>query len=146
MRKLISWIFLPLFILIGLGSANVNADPNADNIAKGPAGSSTTQSAARVHIDPKTGKLGGPPPGVEPPGLSIATQNRLSRSSKGLEKKTLPDGTVLVNLQGRFQNMSVVTVSPEDGKQFGCGHAIDHVEHALSHVADTANDHGRDKP
>jgi hypothetical protein len=69
----------------------------------------------RVYRDPQTGRLGSPPPGVQPPGLSIAEQRMLSRSDQGLQLRTLPRGGVAVDLQGRYQNMAVATVGV-DGK------------------------------
>jgi len=133
MDKLIYLILLSAFALGGLGIIRATADPTAQDDAQFSAITSTKQSAARVYIDPKTGKLGGPPPGTEPPGLSIAEQNKLSRSHQGLEKRQLPDGTLLVNLQGRFQNMSVVTMTPDGESHITCNHSADDVEHKLLH-------------
>ena len=102
--------------------------------------------AGRVFINPETGKLGGPPAGVKPPGLSIATQNRLSRSSDGLQTQQLPDGTVLMNLQGRFQNMSVVTLGEHGEAHLTCSHSVDHLEKAITHSADLSVEQGGGTP
>lgn len=93
--------------------------------------SATAQSAARVYIDPKTGKLGGPPPGVQPPGLSIAVQQMLSRSDRGLVQSRLSNGTVVVDLQGRFQNVSVATIAPEGDAHINCDHSAERIEHVM---------------
>ena len=61
----------------------------------------------RVYRDPKTGRLGSPPPGVQPPGLSIAEQHMLNRSDQGLQSRALPGGGVAVDLQGRYRSMAV---------------------------------------
>lgn len=63
----------------------------------------------RVYRDPKTGKLGAPPAGIHPPGLSAAEQRMLNRSDRGLQARTLPNGAVAVDLQGRFMSMAVAT-------------------------------------
>ena len=69
----------------------------------------------RVYRDPQTGRLGPPPAGMQPPGLSVAEQRMLNRSDAGLQQRALPGGGVAVDLQGRYQNMAVATVGA-DGK------------------------------
>jgi hypothetical protein len=133
MGKLIYLILLSAFALGGLGITSATADPAAQDNAQLATGTATKQSAARVYIEPETRKLGGPPPGTELPGLSIALQNKLSRSDEGLEKRLLPNGTLLVNLQGRFQNMSVVTMTPDGETHITCNHSADDVEHSQVH-------------
>ena len=161
MKNIISRV---LGVLVFASSAGgISAEPitdtvTADGIASGKAdaakegaeytttNTNTGQMAGRVFINPETGKLGGPPPGVEPPGLSIATQNRLSRSSHGLQVQQLPDGTVLMNLQGRFQNMSVVTLDEHGEAHLICSHSVDHLEKAITHSADLPVQHGQSTP
>jgi hypothetical protein len=133
MGKIIYLILLSAFMLGGLGITWATADPAAQDDAQLSAVTSNKQSAARVYIDPETRKLGGPPPGTELPGLSIALQNKLSRSDEGLEKRLLPNGTLLVNLQGRFQNMSVVTMTPDGETHITCNHSTNDVEHSQVH-------------
>jgi hypothetical protein len=134
-------IYLTLLMMIsqvGWGIGGATADPTTPDDVQVPATTSPGQSAARVYIDPKTRKPVGPPPGIEPPGLIIAEQNRLSRSDKGLEKRQLPDGTSLVNLQGRFQNMTVVNKTPDGKSHMTCKHSVDGVEHSLLHASGDA--------
>jgi hypothetical protein len=126
-------ITIAMFALGNLGTIAASAEPIADDNAQAAIAPATTQSAARVYIDPKTGHMSGPPAGVEPPGLSIALQKKLSRSDRGLEKRLLPNGAMLVNLQGRFQNMSVVTIAPDGEPHITCNHSVDEAEHALAH-------------
>ena len=76
----------------------------------------------RVYRDPKTGRLGSPPPGVQPPGLSVAEQHMLNRSDQGLQSRTLPGGGVAVDLQGRYRSMAVATVGNEDPAAVNCVH------------------------
>lgn len=75
----------------------------------------TATQGMRVYRDPQTGRLGPPPPGVQPPGLSAAELRMLNRSDQGLVQRVLPHGGVAVDLQGRYQNMAVATVD-EDGR------------------------------
>jgi hypothetical protein len=127
------------------GIAVASADSAGEAVEQPPVITNTGQMAVRVFIDPETGELGGPP-GVEPPGLSIATQNRLSRSSHGLQTRALPDGTVLLNLQGRFHNMSVVTLDEDGEVHLTCRHSVDHIEKALVHSVDVPVPHRGSAP
>lgn len=133
MGKLIHLIFVSAFVLGGLYITSATADPAMQDDAPLSSVQSTGQSAARVYIDPDTGKLGGPPAGRVSPGLPIALQNNLSRSDEGLEKRLLPNGTALVHLQGRFKNTSVVTMTPAGEAHITCNHSVEGVEHALTH-------------
>jgi hypothetical protein len=74
----------------------------------------------RVYRDPKTGRLGPPPAGVQPPGLSVAEQQMLNRSDAGLQPRALPGGGVAVDLQGRYQSMAVATVGVDGQAAVNC--------------------------
>ena len=74
----------------------------------------------RVYRDPQTGRLGPPPVGVVPHGLTIAEQRMLSRSDQGLQPRTLPGGAVAVDLQGRYRNMAVATVGANEKAAVNC--------------------------
>lgn len=103
------------------------ADDPADAAGQVPA-----QSSARVYVNPQTGEVGGPPPGVQPPGLSVAEQKMLSRSSRGLEVRTLPSGAMLLNLQGRFRNMSTASVNADGEVELHCSEDRAAVESSLA--------------
>jgi hypothetical protein len=80
----------------------------------------TAAQSMRVYRDPQTGRLGPPPPGVQPPGLSIAEQRMLNRSDTGLQPRALPGGGVAVDLQGRFRSMAVATVGADGQAAVNC--------------------------
>lgn len=72
-------------------------------------------SAGRqVYLDPLTGKIGVPPPGVTNLArlMSLEEEKALSTSSEGLEQIPLtgPAGGVKVDLQGRFRSQVVVAI------------------------------------
>jgi hypothetical protein len=75
-----------------------------------------------VGIDPETGKLGPPTAEQRRELEQIAASERtlLSRSSVGLVEEHRPDGTVHVDLQGRFQDYMTVRIGPDGSKAFGC--------------------------
>lgn len=85
----------------------------------------------RVYRDPQTGQLGAPPPGVQPPGLSVAEQHSLNRSDRGLHARTLPGGGVAVDLQGRYQSMAVATVGADGQAAVNCAVTPEQAEAAL---------------
>jgi hypothetical protein len=63
-----------------------------------------------VAIDPQTGKVRPPTPD-EARQLGAALKNYLNRSSQGLTVKTHPNGVQSVDLQGRFQSVSVAKIN-----------------------------------
>lgn len=85
----------------------------------------------RVYRDPETGQLGAPPPGIQPPGLSAAEQQMLNRSDRGLQARTLPNGAVAVDLQGRFRSMTVATTRAGSKPAVQCEVASHEAEVAL---------------
>jgi len=52
--------------------------------------------------------------------LSAAEKNALSRSFEGLVQVRHPDGSVSVDLQGRFQEFAVVRVGPDGKPVYRC--------------------------
>jgi hypothetical protein len=63
-----------------------------------------------VAIDPQTGKVRPPTPD-EARQLGAALKNYLNRSGQGLTVKTHPNGVQSVDLQGRFQSVSVAKIN-----------------------------------
>ncbi len=93
-----------------IGSIAISHADSLDNAAfpKGQAGH-------RIYIDPMTGQLI-PGPELErsePIPLSARERNAMSTSSRGLVEEYHPDGSVSVNLQGRFQSAIFATVDKE---------------------------------
>jgi len=122
-----SALALSCFCVVG-----VNADQVGDSVEKSPSLIHSNQTAGRVFLNPKTGELGGIPPGVEPHGLSPAMQEKLSRSDRGLQVRFLSTGAKVVDLQGRFQNMSVGTLDNAGNVHIGCSHSKDVVERSIT--------------
>lgn len=61
-------------------------------------------SGMLYYRDPETGELGMPPPGA----MRAMQIDAMNFSGEGLEVQTLPDGSKMVDLQGRFQMSSTV--------------------------------------
>jgi hypothetical protein len=102
-------------------------DPSsAPNVSPGSA-------AMRATVNPETGELevraGGPPLSLDP-----ATQEAMRRDDEGLEQVLHPDGSVSVDLKGRFQSASVARIG-KDGKPVICTEHADDVEAVLQGAA-----------
>jgi hypothetical protein len=70
-------------------------------------------------VDPKGGKL--PSPTEEQRAAAqAALAEALSRSWEGLVEEVLPDGSVMVDLQGRFQEVVAVRVAPDGTQLAAC--------------------------
>jgi hypothetical protein len=68
----------------------------------------------RVFLDPDTGRVVGPDQ-LPPQALSALEQALMRRDGEGLVQQTLPNGAVVVHLQGRFHNFAVATIDPDEG-------------------------------
>lgn len=77
--------------------------------------SSVAAAGLKVFVDPASGALVVPPrtKRLTLDRLSPEMREALSTSSDGLVEVTTPNGTVLVNLQGRFRSASIATVGAD---------------------------------
>ncbi len=94
-------------------------------------GAAPGSASMRAYLDPETGELTvGPAPGADMP-LDPDTQNALRRDSEGLVQKHHADGSVSMDLQGRYQSISVVHID-DDGKVVVCTDSDAGVTNALA--------------
>jgi len=84
--------------------------PAADAFAPGTAG-------MRVQLDPETGGLA---PAKSTSSMESAEALGLSHSSEGLRQVVLPDGSVMVDLEGRFQEYAIMEIGPDGRKRMRC--------------------------
>ena len=137
-HRLLSVLLFNLLVLTVARAEPSAGEAGADQAEQTLVVVDTGRKAGRVFLDPETGRPG-PPPQARRAELSVASRQRLNRSSQGLQPQTLPDGTLLVNLQGRFQNMSVVTLDHNGDHHLTCGHSIEAIEQALEPDASPAD-------
>jgi acylphosphatase len=77
-------------------------------------------AAMRAYLNPETGKLDvGAGPTVAADNVDATTENALRRDATGLVEVHHPDGSVSVNLQGRFQSVAVLKKT-KNGDVFVC--------------------------
>ena len=75
--------------------------------------------ALRVQMDPETGEFV-PVTGLDKAELDRQMKQQLNRSTDGLQEVHHPDGRVSVDLEGRFQSLSVATTDSAGNVRTGC--------------------------
>lgn len=88
-------------------------------LAAAPAAFAPASAGMMIARDPETGTWG-MPSRIDDLVLSEAEENMLSRSSVGLVPVTLPDGSVMLDLQGRFQEFSIARIGPDGRVHHEC--------------------------
>lgn len=71
----------------------------------------------RIFRDPETG-------GISPPNAAESAVLEMDSNSEdmaGLTQVTLPDGSIMVDLQGRFQESMVMQIAPNGQRTVSCG-------------------------
>src|SRR4051812_47169692 len=113
LSALIAFALLLATSTLAAAQKSASSDSSADQYTSVPfAGQS-------VAIDRQTGKLRPPTPD-EARQLGAALKNYLNRSSQGLTVKTHPNGVQSVDLQGRFQNVSVAKINADGSASEKC--------------------------
>jgi hypothetical protein len=83
-----------------------------------------TQAGMVVAIDPETGQLGMPSP-EQLAELGMTSPFLLNESADGLVETQHPDGSVSIDLEGRFQDYAVARLGRDGKPVFGCVHNQD---------------------
>ena len=119
------------------GRAPASADARPIGAGAGSDQGSRSRAAERpavggmvIGMDPETGKLG-MPTREQLKELSDLEQQRLNHSSAGLVEVHHPDGSVSVDLQGRFQEFATVRIGPDGELIFQCVDGAENAERAL---------------
>jgi hypothetical protein len=89
----------------------------------------TVKVAGRdVQVDPQTGQIRPLTP-EEARHLAEGLKTMLNKSTEGLAQEQHPDGTVSMNLQDRFQNVTVARINTDGSVEHSC---VDNPEAAAS--------------
>jgi len=98
------------------------AAPPEQATAQAPAEAAPPVAAAGLvaYIDPATGGLTSTPTEEQRAALRAALAALVNESDAGLYEVVLPDGTVVMDLQGRFQEAVVVQVAPDGTRNLAC--------------------------
>ncbi len=106
--------------IAGMAMAQTATAPQGEPKRKAQQTQTTTgEGAQQVAVDPAAGTLGAPT-AEQIQALERAVAAMLSQSSEGLEVVELPDGTLTVDLEGRFQEVAVAAVAPDGTVRTGC--------------------------
>ncbi|NNF05709.1 MAG: hypothetical protein HKN21_03005 [Candidatus Eisenbacteria bacterium] len=109
-------------VLVGIAVATasqISSSPEVPLVSDSNSGATPVgTSAMKAYIDPETGVLSVSSQGgtLE---LDEETKERLRRDDEGLIEVTHPDGSVSIDLQGRFSNAATLHLT-ENGKEFSC--------------------------
>ena len=141
---------------VSSSSAPVPVEPStpalatkADRATVGPARSNASAAALIAHrpalgsmgmivaIDPETGRIGMPQPGMSRALTTDELQALARAEAEGLVTIRNPDGSETLNHEGRFADRSIVRVGPDGKPIFECVHGEAEVDHAL-HADPTA--------
>ena len=104
-------------------------EPVATELVAGDAELRPGTAALRATINPETGEIEISSKAPEST-LDIQTVESLRRDTEGLKPVVHPNGAVSVNLEGRFQSVSVVRID-KNGKRIVCTEDADHVEKVI---------------
>lgn len=81
---------------------------------------SVGQSGMLAFVDPETGELVSSPVTEEQKQFAERAGNDLNFSDEGLVQQVMPDGSVMVDLQGRYQMSMVVDVQADGSLRARC--------------------------
>ena len=96
------------------------AAPPEQAAAQAPAQAPVAAAGLVAYIDPATGGLTSTPTEEQRAALRAALAALVNESDAGLYEVVLPDGTVVMDLQGRFQEAVVVQVAPDGTRNLAC--------------------------
>jgi hypothetical protein len=116
-------------VAVAILAPSHTATTQSNGLASGTAG-------MMAYVDPETGEL---TTGIAPASavqLDPDTQNALRRDTEGLEVVRHADGSESIDLQGRFQSVSVVRID-ENGKAIVCTDNAASVERVLTEKTST---------
>jgi hypothetical protein len=123
------WAVLPILVALMVtgvafakstpgGSKRRAAKPRATAIAP-PAPLATGSAGMIVVIDPETGRIGPASP-TQMAQLFGSQSMWLNHSTEGLVQRRMPDGSTMVDLQGRFREYYLVRIGPTGSLQPTC--------------------------
>jgi len=102
------------------------AAPPEQAVAQAPAEAAPAVGVAGMvaFIDPETGRLSSTPTEAQRAELRAMLADRMNDSYEGLVEVAMPDGSYMIDLQGRFQDLAVVLVAPDGTRHFECVNSV----------------------
>ncbi len=133
MRKR-KWAGITLVLVLSVATLVVLSPRSStdSNVVAVESSTETPGTASMMaYLDPETGELTVGVMPTEPLTLDADTQNALRRDTEGLEIVRHADGSESMDLQGRFQSVSVVRID-ENGNAVVCADNAENVENILT--------------
>jgi len=120
------WVAVPASVLLIILLLGVPDSPV-------PTPASSQGTALRIQIDPETGDIIPlTDANLSKAELDQQMRARLNRSTDGLRQIQHPDGRVSMDLEGRFQSLSVATVDSNGQVKTGCVTSQREFDHFMS--------------
>lgn len=117
----------PALLALAVVSLAAPALAGDDPAAAAPPEQTAAEAAAPVaaaglvaYIDPATGGLTATPTEEQRAAMRTALAALVNDSDEGLVEVTLPDGSVMLDLQGRYQEALAVLVAPDGTRRYEC--------------------------
>ena len=105
---------LALALAAATAAAGAAQDPPTSGQAAAPA-----RSGVQVAIDPATGQLRAPSP-EEMQALSASLERIFNQSTEGLQAEQRADGTLALDLRGRFLNAALIRKNADGSLKLNC--------------------------
>ena len=131
-RTVVVWsaaVCAALLLLADAPAAPRATTRSANLGAPGPG--APAQGGMIVGIDPETGRIG-PASAAQRAELGLSVDQALSHSQAGLVEVHHPDGSVSIDLQGRFQEYMVGHIGADGRRTFQCVDDRDALKRALA--------------
>lgn len=107
-------------------TASMNTNAAEEKVSTKPTTANGAEAGMRVYVDPQTGELVSSPVTAEQRQQASAADAAFNQDNTDLVPVRMPDGSIMVDLQGRFQQATVATVQPDGSIRTYCNDA-DHV-------------------
>lgn len=139
------WPALLALAVVSLAAPALAGDGPAAAAQEEQTAAQSTATAAPVaaaglvaYIDPVTGGLTATPTEEQRAAMRTALAALVNDSDEGLVEVTLPDGSVMLDLQGRFQEALAVLVAPDGTRHYECVSSVPDAAGASPATAATA--------
>ncbi len=82
--------------------------------------------------DPQTGERVSRPSAEEVEAMKAAFARHFDQSTEDLEEVELPNGTIMIDLRGRFQHATIVNRNPDGSRTHTCTQSLEAATKAMS--------------
>lgn len=126
MRNRVTGIASALLLI----TAAANAYAADEKVSEPSAAAGTAEAGLRVYVDPQSGELVSQPVTAEQRHQAATADSMFNEDTSDLVPVQMADGSIMVDLKGRFQQATVATVQADGSIRTYCSDA-EHVAQGL---------------